>query len=158
MKCPQCKKENREDANFCRFCGNPMSERNKKEFELLPTTQGKRFLNLILDYISMCIVGFFLGVVFAILEIGIEGISYIFGIMVVLLYYVFFESIWAKTPAKFITKTRVVTINGEKPKFSDIFARAFIRCIPFEAFSFLGSKNPVGWHDKWTKTMVIDDT
>ena len=66
-------------------------------------------------------------------------------------------SIWSKTPAKFITKTKVITEYGEKPSFKTIFIRTLVRFVPFEAFSFLSPERPRGWHDRWSKTIVIDD-
>ena len=40
-------------------------------------------------------------------------------------------------------------------KFNDILVRTFCRYIPFEAFTFLGNKSPIGWHDKLSKTIVV---
>lgn len=157
MICPKCKKENTKDAAFCRFCGNPIAEDGTGVPEVLPTTQGKRFVNYILDLILFYPYGFLFGLVVGGF-IDIEVINdTLLGLILVLSYYILFELIWAKTPAKFITRTKVVMRNGKKPEFKDIVVRTLIRFIPFEAFSFLGSKNPLGWHDKWSKTMVIDD-
>jgi uncharacterized RDD family membrane protein YckC len=69
-------------------------------------------------------------------------------------YYLAFESSTKRTIGKFITKTRVVNTDGSIPKFATIFLRTLFRYIPFELFSFLGSKNPIGWHDDLSKTRV----
>jgi uncharacterized RDD family membrane protein YckC len=61
-----------------------------------------------------------------------------------------------KTIGKFITKTKVVKLNGEKPESSDIISRTFCRLIPFDRVSFLFMKN--GIHDFLSKTKVIKDT
>jgi len=159
MFCYKCGKENDADAKFCRFCGNPMKESSEVNGELVPATQTKRFLNLILDYIGVylfaLLMGFLLGVIG--LYPLIEGMNDILlNIIISVAYYMIFESIFSKTPAKFITKTKVITETGEKPSYGTIFKRTLIRFIPFEAFSFLGSKRPRGWHDKWSNTIVID--
>ena len=72
------------------------------------------------------------------------------------LYYALFEIIFEKTPGKFLTKTRVVNLQGGKAEMGDILLRSLIRYIPFEPFSFLGD-SAIGWHDKWSKTRVVRD-
>ncbi|WP_349663302.1 RDD family protein [Cellulophaga lytica] len=42
-----------------------------------------------------------------------------------------------KTIGKFVTKTKVVKMNGEKPTDGDIMTRTFCRLIPFDRLSFL---------------------
>lgn len=81
-------------------------------------------------------------------------IDWIFGISLFILYYFIFESIWQRTPAKFITGTKVVTCDGTKPTPGTIMKRTLIRIVPFEAFSFLGER-VYGWHDRWSETYVI---
>ncbi len=135
-----------------------------KERAFLPATIGKRFLNLLMDFvfniIFLIIYLFFLGIIFwhiGALEI-IEDLKYLVALSSVLLYYTVFEVIWCKTPAKFITKTRVIKENGEKPEIGDIISRSIIRTIiPLNPFSFLFSSRPRGWHDKWSKTLVVSD-
>ena len=70
------------------------------------------------------------------------------------MYYVFFESIWQRTPAKFLTKTKVVMVDGSKPDFKHILGRTLARLIPFDHLSFLSS-HPVGWHDEFSGTLVV---
>lgn len=122
----------------------------KEYFNLFPTTWKKRFLHHILDNI----IASFL---FALLGSSLGMMGLFLAVIIVGLYYIIFESIWGKTPAKFLTRTRVIMETGEKPSSETIFIRTLIRFIPFEPFTFLGSKNPRGWHDKWSKTIVIDD-
>ena len=69
-------------------------------------------------------------------------------------YYFAFEAMWQRTPAKFITGTKVVNCDGAKPTVGTIALRTFIRLVPFEPFSFL-SKEVYGWHDKWSYTLVV---
>jgi uncharacterized RDD family membrane protein YckC len=71
----------------------------------------------------------------------------------VALYYIPFEYKSQKTLGKIITKTKVVTLEGNKPELIDIICRTFCRLIPFDRFSFLYSRN--GFHDAISKTKVI---
>lgn len=134
----------------------------EQNFDFVPTTRTRRFLNLILDYIGVYIfalvLGSLLGITGLYLILEIEVMSeWFLGIIIAALYYIIFESIWSKTPAKFITRTKVITEYGEKPSFKTILIRTLIRFIPFEAFSFLSPERPRGWHDRWSKTIVVDD-
>jgi uncharacterized RDD family membrane protein YckC len=69
-------------------------------------------------------------------------------------YHVVFEWLIGRTPAKFLTGTRVVTVSGGKPSFGQILGRTLARFVPFEPFSFFGS-TPTGWHDRWSGTRVV---
>lgn len=118
-----------------------------------------RLVNYLIDIIA--------GYIFAVLVIFIITmiipVDFVTGplVMIILLmasflaYYISMEVIFQKTLGKFITKTKVVTINGEKPKEQEIVLRTLCRMIPFDHFSFLFSRN--GWHDQFSKTRVIKD-
>ncbi len=80
----------------------------------------------------------------------ISGLIIIFG------YELIMESIWQRTLGKFVTGTKVVDIHGKKPSFLKVLGRSAARWIPFEQFSFLVSKHPMGWHDLLSKTLVVD--
>jgi hypothetical protein len=45
--------------------------------------------------------------------------------------------------------------NGSPVDYSHILIRSLVRLIPFEHLSFVGSY-PVGWHDRYSGTIVID--
>ena len=64
------------------------------------------------------------------------------------------EVIFQKTLSKFITKTKVVRLDGSKPTKSNILIRTFCRLIPFEIFSFLFPKKGC-FHDRLSNTMVV---
>ena len=70
-------------------------------------------------------------------------------------YYTIMEMKFRKTIGKFITKTKVVKLNGENPNKFDIISRTLYRLIPFDQLSFLFVKN--GIHDFLSKTKVIKD-
>ncbi len=69
------------------------------------------------------------------------------------LYHFIFEYLFGKTPGKFITKTKVIDVDGNKPDFKTLLVRNFSRLIPFDALSFLLSDR--GWHDSISKTHVV---
>ena len=89
-------------------------------------------------------------------EAGLQIVGFVVGLMVSLGYFVVMETLFQRTLAKFLTGTRVVTKTGEHPSFGQIVGRTLARCIPFEAFSFLGNGNPVGWHDSLSNTRVVN--
>lgn len=131
-------------------------------------SQGKRFANYILDFIFMLIfnlvfgmaLGIFLAVTvpdaLSIFDEESKLFDYTLGFVAGTLYYSVFEYYTGRSIAKFITKTRVVDENGERPNFKTILIRSICRFIPFEPFSFLSSGNR-GWHDTLSKTYVIEE-
>jgi hypothetical protein len=72
-------------------------------------------------------------------------------------YYVGFETLLQRTPAKYITKTEVVMVNDSKPNFGAIVLRTICRLVPFNAFSVIGTPKDerTWWHDRWSSTRVI---
>ena len=69
-------------------------------------------------------------------------------------FYFGFEAWLGRTPGKFLTNSYVIDEYARKPKTTDILIRTLIRWVPFEAFSCLGER---GWHDKWSKTWLVDE-
>ncbi|MFH1478153.1 MAG: RDD family protein [Candidatus Omnitrophota bacterium] len=119
--------------------------------------QKKRLLNLLIDLLCLNIVVFIVGMLmgaFGLLHI-LEKESTVIGAFLYLFYYLISELIWNRSPGKFFTKTRVILQDGGRPQFRDIFIRSVCRFIPFEAVSYLFSKNPIGWHDRFSDTVVI---
>jgi len=119
-------------------------------------TSGQRFANLLLDSILMQGAGFVAGLMLVVLQIELEGVgaTALVGIGTGLVYFAAFEHAFGRTPAKWITGTRVVSEDGRSPSFAQILGRTLARHVPFEAFSFLGN-SPIGWHDRWSRTRVI---
>lgn len=138
---------------------------------LTPASNWKRFVNLIVDNIILQILsaaaGFAIGMMY-VLSRGTEEVAmlpaeetqlniagYIVGLVVALSYFAGCEILFQRTPAKFLTGTIVVNLDGGRPTTGQILGRTACRFIPFEAFSFLGDPC-VGWHDSIPKTRVID--
>jgi uncharacterized RDD family membrane protein YckC len=81
--------------------------------------------------------------------------EYLLGFILGVIYYSFFEGFTGRSMGKFFTKTKVVTEDGEKPDFGTIVVRSMCRYIPFNAISFLSSEE-AGWHDRFSKTRVVE--
>lgn len=140
----------------------------QKQITYTKAPLGKRFANHLIDTLFLYIMVFIIGVLYGTVmvmndpaffdEIG-EGnivLQYVLGFIAIFIYYSIFEGLTGRSPAKYITKTKVVDLNGEKPDFATIFIRTLCRAIPFDAFSFLFSQDSGGWHDRLSKTSVVD--
>ena len=157
MYCTKCGKELLQNSRVCANCGADVTTQPSL---YLVAKQSKRLLNYILDIIFIYVLVILVAIVISLLggeKYVTENTTDFLTIAVMLFYFIFFESLFQKTPAKFITKTRVVKRSGEKPSFKNIVGRSFARFIPFDAFSFLGGKYPEGWHDRFSKTIVVSD-
>ncbi len=76
------------------------------------------------------------------------------GSVISVIYYFLWENYAnGKTPGKYVTGTKVISIDGKAPTTRQILSRSLYRAIPFEAFSFFGSD---GWHDSLSDTRVIN--
>ena len=121
-------------------------------------TKGQRFANLLLDTLFYQVFIFVFAFVAALttpaIVLTLQDYSLAFSIAVMLLYYIGFEGVMGRTPAKAITGTRVVDETGKPASLGQVLGRTFSRIVPFEPFSFLGDP-PVGWHDSWSHTRVV---
>lgn len=122
-------------------------------------TTGQRFINMLIDTVGYILFSLLVGVV-----LGLTGFvevldnipDFLFGFILMSLYFLPQEALWGRTLGKLVTQTRVVNKHGKDATFSQIVGRTLIRFVPFEAFSFLGGAgHPCGWHDSWSKTKVI---
>jgi uncharacterized RDD family membrane protein YckC len=115
-----------------------------------------RFLNFIIDFIIWLI----MVEIFTFPLNANNGIQMLLGCLILLGtfigYYAIMEIKFQKTVGKFVTKTRVIKLNGQKPQNSDIISRTFCRLIPFDRISFVFFKN--GIHDILSKTKVVKDS
>lgn len=130
----------------------------------IPASQPKRYLNFLIDLLFQLIISYFLTFLYIIILHKIPQINFIsiiyysiLNFVIFILYYTLSEGFWGKSPAKFITHTRVLRENGQSLTLYIILLRTLCRCIPFDSFSFLFSKNPKGWHDSLPKIIVIDE-
>lgn len=126
--------------------------------ESIQATRGKRFLNYLIDFVILFALSAAFGMLMEYQGYNVEEWNwwqeYLFGVVVLIIYYTVFESIFAKSPAKFITRTHVINSHGARPDFAQILGRSLARCIPFDPISFLGDGK---WHDAASKTTVVND-
>jgi uncharacterized RDD family membrane protein YckC len=123
---------------------------------LTGASAGARVANVIVDLIACQVLsrGMRFGLTSADVMLGPLQ-SVLFYLAVRVGYYVAFEAASGATLGKLITGTRVVCADGRgKPSLGQIIGRTFIRFVPFDAFSFLGSSTG-GWHDRWSGTLVV---
>ena len=73
-------------------------------------------------------------------------------------YYILFELVFGKTIGKFITKTSVKNLYGNKLTFRIVLGRTLIRLIPLETFTLLFDGKADAWHDRFSSTIVIMDS
>ncbi len=133
-------------------------------------SQGQRLANAFIDFFAYLLFAFIVGILLGLSTYLFESetiikylnsdqdgvLDYVMSYGIYVLYYIIFEITTQKTIGKYISKTKVVDVFGNKPKLSAIIGRTFARFIPFEAFSFLGS-NARGWHDSLPDLYVIDE-
>ncbi|GAB2768153.1 putative RDD family membrane protein YckC [Hymenobacter luteus] len=127
---------------------------------LIRAGQGRRLVNLLIDYLAIFSMFFVLGIVMGLagqnelLEKMTDGLmGQLLFILFSLAYYTVMEGLFGRTLGKMLTRTRVVTDEGTHPSFGTILKRSLWRFIPFDALSFLG--NAYGWHDSRSDTMVV---
>ncbi|MCY7409749.1 MAG: RDD family protein, partial [Chitinophagales bacterium] len=99
---------------------------------------GMRFVNYLIDvvcfYVLIIITFFILGMLQLITNAE-SPIIYVITFTILFLFYFGFEARFGKTPAKFITRTRVVNKQGNLPTAGSIALRTLSRFVPFEPFS-----------------------
>ncbi|WP_082447141.1 RDD family protein [Flavobacterium sp. KJJ] len=118
-----------------------------------------RFLNLVIDnFISWILfiitILFFEDWVQSNIGKGSALINISCFLLLRFIYYMFFESLFGRTPGKIFTATKVIDENDKKPNFKKLLIRNLSRFIPFDAISFAVSD--IGWHDSISKTSVIN--
>lgn len=138
---------------------------------LITASMGKRFGNLILDGICLQCFSYayffgygmlygFLAETAPSVAAALEAVFQVtlwpmlFGGHYIL-YYILFESLLQRTPAKYLTGTIVVNEEGARPSTLQIIGRSFARIIPFEALSILFSDELKAWHDSMSGTKVV---
>ncbi len=153
----EIKKRNIDTSKLYEIIGNQIIEKIVKEKnESNVVSSGVRLINFSIDFILWYIIAYIISLIMFVSDntlIGILGYLTLLGTYIG--YYAFMEIKYQKTIGKYITKTKVVKINGEKPENRDILIRTFCRLIPFDRFSFIFSKK--GFHDSLSDTIVIND-
>lgn len=136
--------------------------------ELSIAHQNRRFINTLVDGFLLNLLstagGALVGAVYGASigrqfedsdETTVFIVGFLIGMFCYAMYYVAFEVTFGRTPAKYLTGTKVVRKDGAAPTLGQVFGRTMIRFIPIEALSFLFSRHPVRWHDSWSGTRVV---
>ena len=151
---------------------NNILDFQEEQSKLKEASRGTRLTNYLVDSIFLWLVNESLLTAIG-LEIVVEHITpevlesgeflkaflaqQLIQFVVIISYYLLSEYfLEGKTAGKYLTKTRAVDIDGQAMNFTSTLLRSLVRLVPFEAFSFLGSREN-GWHDRWTKTMVVQE-
>jgi uncharacterized RDD family membrane protein YckC len=124
-------------------------------------TRGIRFTNFIID---LAVIGTLVSIIGNVIptelnetivkSFGLKGSVYGFAII----YCTFSEWLLnGKTVGKYFTKTRAIKNNGSQLTFFDAFFRSLLKTIPLAQISCTMNAHGYGWHDKFTKTIVIPD-
>lgn len=163
MNCQKCGQPVGEGTKLCGKCGAQTTGESLTARH--SATIWQRLVNYLIDRVgygilAVIFIGIFVGVTFLFSGQGYSArttffIAWLLLIVAYPAYYIFFETIWQRTPGKWASDTKVVCLDGSKPKFWRIVGRTFARLIPFEQFSYLFGEYPYGWHDQITKTMVV---
>lgn len=133
------------------------------EFNPVLASAGKRFLNYLIDIITFYIICFILALLFALeiynMRATSDELTYklkieLIAVFILMLYYCICEIVFkGRTIGKFITGPKAVNEDGSPINANTALLRTLCRIVPFEPFSAFGNRP---WHDKWTKTYVID--
>jgi len=137
-------------------------------YTLYQATSGKRFVNYLIDWLGFYLVWRLLLIqllaqLLFLINFPIEdrlalyafsylAVATVFGLVVGGVE----AATGGKTLGKLITGTRAVNDDGSRISAKTAFLRYLVRLVPFEAFSALGNPS-YPWHDRWTKTLVIDE-
>ncbi len=132
--------------------------------EYCRASSGKRLANYLIDIVVFYIVLFFIAMVLEILyPNSVSGLEvnpivdrlitlFFYGLIMFLIEMCF----QGKSLGKLITGTRAMALNGETLTFEKALIRNFVRAVPFNALSALGTPcSP--WHDNWSNTIVVDE-
>ncbi|WP_034257709.1 RDD family protein [Altibacter lentus] len=157
----EVEKRNIDTSEFEKIREKATAEKQQKEkVDSNVVGSGIRFVNFLIDFIVWLVLAFIISFIIGLFVqatdqgmISLIGYILIFGTFIA--YYALMEIKFQKTIGKFVTKTKVVKMNGEKPTDGDIITRTFCRLIPFDRLSFLFVKN--GIHDFLSKTKVVKD-
>lgn len=138
------------------------------EYTFTQASSGKRFGNYLIDKVSIYLVWNYVlyKPTVALLTLVYEytqskELLYIVNYALIIFFFVFILAIveavtGGKTLGKYITRTRAVNQNGSRITPKTAILRCLCRLVPFEIFSALGNPS-YPWHDRWSKTYVIDE-
>jgi len=131
-----------------------------KEFESSIVSSWTRLIHTVVDFFGFLIIALILSTILQLFynpsdKLTIRLLGYALLLVSFFLYFVFMEYKFQKTIGKFLTKTKVVMVDGRRPALNEIFIRTACRLIPFDYISFIFTKD--GFHDKFSNSTVIKE-
>ena len=129
--------------------------------KLIIASVGQRIGNIFIDLIALFALSLFIEYLISETDfyhdyMRLDGIKRLIWVILVVFYFTILEATTGKTLGKLVTGTKAVSEDGSKLTFGKALGRVLCRFIPFEVFSFFGSKGkPIGWHDSIPGTLVI---
>jgi uncharacterized RDD family membrane protein YckC len=137
------------------------------EPNLVRASSGKRFANYIIDLLLFYLLAAIIIFLAAMLNTSsfedaeeTSILNILDRILYLLLYGIYMFVVEAlfkgKSLGKLITGTRAVNLDGSRISITTALGRGMSRAVPFNELSALGSP-PHPWHDKWNKSLVIDE-
>ncbi|PIP17178.1 MAG: hypothetical protein COX44_01310 [Candidatus Portnoybacteria bacterium CG23_combo_of_CG06-09_8_20_14_all_37_13] len=166
MFCKYCGKENKEDAKFCKYCGESLiipSGATETSTEIVYGGFWIRVGAFVIDYALILIAAFILGIIYPSFFASLSFLNdEVLGFIMIIVYHVFFLSIFSSTPGKMLYKLMVIDEKtGAKVSFGKALARSssyvlssFVFGLGFLFIGFDKEKHR-GWHDRIAKTLVI---
>lgn len=135
--CSRCGTQISENVNFCQKCGNPLAVPGNPPGILEYAGFWKRFLSSIIDAIIVNILGLVIGFMFGFMygltlgtAEGVEGPSFIMGLLISWIYYAGLESSPRQaTYGKSAIGIIVTDLNGNRISFGKATARYFAKII-----------------------------
>ena len=138
--------------------------------KLVQASHGKRLMNYLVDLIAFDILFAIILVIAAnsyaplqdwmLKTVNAGKVTYTEQLLIIVTYGTFMfitETVLkGKSLGKFITGTRVVRRDGTPITVREAQLRGLFRMIPFHPLSALGMPC-YPWHDRWSKTLVIDE-
>ena len=118
---------------------------------------GTRVLNFLVDTLIIFLLSFlaYRGWTFYVFYYDIIFFPfYYFFFGILFLYYLLFESIFARTPGKWLSFSKVVNKNGGKSSFFQIFLRSIVRLTIIDCFFIPFLEKTL--HDYVSKTEVVE--
>lgn len=138
----------------------------KKPLAFVTTSRSKRFLHLCIDVVLTILIFSFIINQLATFNsdsdsamkmrglFNSELAFYILFFCWRFFYYFIFETLFQTTPGKMLTESRVIDVDSKANTKGQMAVRTISRFIPFEAFTFFGTK---GFHDSFSNTAVVPE-
>lgn len=115
-------------------------------------TKTVRLTNFIIDTVVYLVFMYFFLLLFRNI-VDRENVKWI-SMICYLMYYFIFEYFMGQTIGKIITKSKVISKDGEQNNFFiRILGRTLMRFIPLDILSYLFTSN--GFHDRISKTITV---